>query len=110
MPVLSIAMWVQPAATSQSANSRRARVVVANVRTCATRWPFGPGVRKHAATVFLWTSSPQHTAKQTSMVNLLYQSGGVSHVGEYPPRAVRDRTQQFEVPQSRPGHNFLGFS
>src|SRR5262249_3511759 len=27
-----------------------------------------------------------------------------------PPRAVRDRTQQFEVPQSRPGHNFLGFS
>ena len=67
-PVLSIATWVQPAACSQSASFSRSRVIVLNVRTSRRGLPPIPGVSRHATTVFLCTSSPQHRSCTASTV------------------------------------------
>src|SRR6266581_1598334 len=78
MPVLSIATWVTPFASSQSRSSRSSRVVVPNVRTSCSRCPFFfPGIPMQAATVFLCTSSPQQRSNTRSIA--------------HPPRCARAR-------------------
>src|SRR5579872_4501776 len=59
-PVLSIATWVTPWLLSQPASSSSSSVIVPNVRNCLVGWPSGPLSTAHAATTFLWMSSPQH--------------------------------------------------
>src|SRR5262249_20663956 len=65
-----MATWVHPASWSQSANANRSAVIVRKVRASFTG--SGPAVlvRRHAATVFLWTSRPQQRGYITSIRHL----------------------------------------
>src|SRR5262249_12270870 len=63
----SMATWVTPDRLSQSLNSRTAPVVVPNVRVSDRVLPRPSLRRRHATTVFLWTSRPAHTVNSDSM-------------------------------------------
>jgi hypothetical protein len=56
-PVASIVTCVTPCAASQSRSVNSPATVVGNSAKCASRAPPGPGVRTHAVTCALWTSS-----------------------------------------------------
>src|SRR2546428_9955090 len=55
-----MATWVHPASWSQSAKANRAAVIVRKVRISFTGSSPSILVMRHAVTVFLWTSRPQH--------------------------------------------------
>src|SRR3990172_6685629 len=63
-----MATCVQPVAASQSAIASTSVVIVLNVRVALAGCPRSPGVSKHATTVFLCTSSPQHRSCRTSIL------------------------------------------
>jgi hypothetical protein len=66
--VLSIATWVTPLVARQSASWISSSVIVPKLRTSFTGWPLDPGMTRHATTVRLWISSPQHRSNKTSIV------------------------------------------
>ncbi len=55
-----MAACVHPAPTNQSRSVSNSAVVVANVRVSFVRTPAVTTRTRHATTVFLCTSSPQH--------------------------------------------------
>src|SRR5215468_7549219 len=65
-----MATWVQPACWSQSAKAKRSAVIVLKVRISFTGSVPAVLVMRHAATVFLWTSRPQHWGEITSIMHL----------------------------------------
>src|SRR2546429_7348610 len=65
-----MATWVQPASWSQSANANRSAVIVPKVRISCTGSAPAVLVMRHAATVFLCTSSPQQWVYTTSIMHL----------------------------------------
>jgi hypothetical protein len=61
-------MGVHPAACSQSASGTSASVMVPTRRTTCVCAPVAAGVIKHATTVRVWRSRPQHRSNPTSIV------------------------------------------
>src|SRR6266566_3500662 len=65
-----MATWVHPASWSQSAKANRSAVIVRKVRISFTGSSPSILVMRHAVTVFLWTSRPQHWGYITSILHL----------------------------------------
>src|SRR6266566_3001972 len=65
-----MATWVHPASWSQSAKANRSAVIVRKVRISFTGSSPSILVMRHAVTVFLWTSRPQHWGYITSIMHL----------------------------------------
>src|SRR5262249_33854360 len=62
-----MATCVTACASSQSRSTSNSAAVVPNVRTSCLRSPGLPGPRRHAATVFLWTSNPATRSSTRSL-------------------------------------------
>ena len=83
-PVASITTSVTPSAANQSAIASKSAVNVENVRVCLSRPPPSAGVRTHAVTSALPTSTPAHRSTTMSITTpftslcTCVRSGGVN--------------------------------
>jgi len=97
-PVLKLATWVTPYASSRSRNARSSGAVVPKVRTCWSRPPGPPGTRDHGLLVDVQSAAPlDHTLHGVTSAAMVRR-----HPQERPDHdcARRARRQQCGVPEA----------